>query len=519
MSVMRGLTLTEQEQGRLQVLNLVLEGGMGVKEAAGILGLSERHTWRIVGAYWREGALALAHGNRGRQPANRISEATRQQVIALARTRYAGFNHTHLTELLAERDGMTLARSTVRSILVGAGLPSPRRRRPPRHRCRRERVPREGVLVQIDGSYHDWLEGRGPWLTLLLAVDDATGTIPYALFQEREDARGYFKLLWGITQKRGVPLAVYTDLHSVFQVPRRPSETVDEWLSRKRGRTQVGRALRELGISQVFARSPEAKGRVERMAGTFQDRLVSELRMAGASTAVDANRLLREFLPRFNQRFAVPPAQAESAYRPLDASLDLGAVLCFKHSCKVAKDNTVKFRWHTLQLLPDRERPSYAGVHAEIQEHLDGKLTVSYQGRRIPTQEAPPRPGILRAINTNWNGEFSNLPRWLTDNFVCEPMHERDGTQKSSELSDMPERRPTLRQKARWEAVQEAKRRGLSKRAIARELGISRNTVKKHLAVASPPVYPPKRTEGPSGKTSQTVTSKNGLTESLVINT
>ena len=163
MSVMRGLTLTEQEQGRLQVLNLVLEGLMGVKQAAGIMGLSERHTWRIVLAYRREGAVALVHGNRGRQPTNRISEATRQKVIALARTRYTGFNHTHLTELLAEREGVTLARSTVRSILVGAGLPSPRKRRPPRHRSRRERMPREGVLVQVDGSYHDWLEGQVNW--------------------------------------------------------------------------------------------------------------------------------------------------------------------------------------------------------------------------------------------------------------------------------------------------------------------------------------------------------------------
>ena len=159
---MRGLTLTEQEQGRLPVLNLILEKLMGVGQAAGIMGLSERHTWRIVSAYRKEGPVTLAHGNRGRQPTNRTSEATRQKVIALARTRYAGFNHTHLTKLLAEREGVTLARSTVRSILVGAGLPSPRKRRPPRHRCRRE-----GVLVQIGGSYHDWLEGHGPWLRLL----------------------------------------------------------------------------------------------------------------------------------------------------------------------------------------------------------------------------------------------------------------------------------------------------------------------------------------------------------------
>lgn len=511
---MRGLTLTQEEQARLMTLNLVLEGGLGVTEAASILGMSERHTFRVLAAYRREGAVALTHGNRGREPVNRTSETICQQVITLARTRYAGFNHTHLTELLGEREGVVLARSTVRGILLEAGIPSPKRRRPPRHRCRRERMPREGVLVQIDGSYHDWLEGRGPWLTLLLAVDDATGTIPYALFQEHEDARGYFKLLWGIINLHGLPLAVYTDLHSVFQVPRRPSETVDEWLSRKRGRTQFGRAMRELGVCQVFARSPEAKGRVERMAGTFQDRLVSELRLAGASTLADANRVLKDFLPRFNERFQVPPAQAESAYRPLTESVELGSVLCFKHDCKVAKDNTVKYRWRTLQLLPDGERRSYAGVRAEVQERLDGKLAVSYQGRIIPTQEAPPRPGILRVNRTNQNNELTNLPWWLTD-LPGEAVQEESLAVELSDSTSTPQRSPTPRQKARWEAIQAARRRGLTKRAIARELGISRNTVKKYLETSSPPVATPKRKTCPIQKVSNN-TMKEGLTESLV---
>jgi len=516
MSVMKGLTLTQNEQARLKTLNLVLEGGLGVTEAATLMGLSERHTFRILSAYRREGAAAVAHGNRGRQPANRTSESVRQQVITLARTRYAGFNHTHLTEMLSKDEGVILARSTTRGILIEAGIPSPKRRRPPRHRCRRERMPREGMMLQLDGSYHDWLEGRGPWLTLLLAVDDATGAIPYALFQEHENARGYFKLLGGIIHLHGLPLAVYTDLHSVFQSSRGSSESIDEWLSEKRGQTQFGRALRELGICQIFARSPEAKGRVERMAGTFQDRLVSELRLAGASTMNDANRVLREFLPRFNEHFKVPAAQAESAYRQLDMSLDLESVLCFKHSCKVAKDNTVKYRWHTLQLIPDGERQNYAGVRAEIQEHLDGKLVVSYEGRIIPTQEAPPRPCILRATSITRNNEFANLPEWLK-RFDNEVIQEKRFIGKSSDSFDIPPRCPTLLQKARWEAVQAAKQRGLSKRAIARVLGFSRNTVKRHLKAPSPPVYPPRLKTCPNQKESERVISKEGLTKSLVI--
>ena len=184
---MGGLTLTQKEQARLQVLNGVLSYQVGVEEAAEVLGVSVRHTWRILAAYRKEGAAALAHGNRGRWPTNTLSAEIRRQVVALARQRYTKVNHTHLTELLAEREGLVVSRSTVRRLLLAAGMPSPRRRRPPRHRCRRERMPQEGMLVQIDGSWHDWLEGRGPWLSLLLAVDDATGTVPYALFREQEE--------------------------------------------------------------------------------------------------------------------------------------------------------------------------------------------------------------------------------------------------------------------------------------------------------------------------------------------
>jgi len=508
MSVMRGLTLTKQEQGRLQTLNLVLEGWMGVAGAAGILRLSERHTWRILAAYRREGVAALAHRNRGRRPANATSEETRQQVITLARTHYAGINHTHLTELLADRETLTLSRSTVRNILVGAGLASPRHRRPPRHRCRRERMPQEGVLVQMDGSYHNWMEGRGPWFTLLLSVDDATGTIPYALFREEEDAEGYFRLLWGIVQSRGVPLAVYTDRHSVFQPPRRPHETLDESLAKERGRTQVGRALSELGVCQIFARSPEAKGRIERMNGTFQDRLVSELRLAGATTIADANNVLWKFLPGFNQHFGVPPAQMERAYRPLAPGLDLAATLCFKHDCKVARDNTVRYQLRTLQLLPDAERPSYSGVRAEIQVRLDGNIVVYHQGRVIPTQEAPPRPSVFRDGNSNWSG-LTALPKWLTENGN---MDSRSCVRRPAIPLNPPPRGPTPRKVAYWKAVQTARRRGLAIQAIARKLGMSRGTVRKYLAASGPTVYS-------VGRSAYTAPSPALLTESLNTNT
>jgi transposase len=263
-----GLTLSAKEQNRLQILNGVLERHWSMQEAAPLLGVSERQGWRLLGAYRKEGARGLAHKNRGRVPPNATPDIIQRRVVALAQERYQRVNHTHLTELLAEREGLMLSRPTVRRILVRAGLSSPRQRRPPQHRCRRQRMPQEGMLLQLDGSSHAWLEDRGPWLTLLLAIDDATGTAPYALFQEQEDTRGYMSLLQGIIEGRGVPLAVYIDGHSVFQ-SRRSSWELPQ-VFRKGTETQWSRALAELGITQIPAHSPQAKGRVARANGTFQ---------------------------------------------------------------------------------------------------------------------------------------------------------------------------------------------------------------------------------------------------------
>jgi hypothetical protein len=234
--------------------------------------------------------------------------------VDLARGRYEGFNHHHLTELLAEQEGLVVSRSSVWRILTAAGLKSSRHRRPAKHRCRRERYSQEGMLLQIDGSQHDWLEGRGPYLTLVAAIDDATGTVAGAVFRDQEDAQGYFLMLREVISANGVPLALYSDRHSIFQRSPKERETLEEQLAGERQPTQFGRSLKELGIQAVFALSPQAKGRIERLFGTLQDRLVSELRLAGAATMEMANQTLQDFLPRFNVRFGVP-ASCPGAYR------------------------------------------------------------------------------------------------------------------------------------------------------------------------------------------------------------
>ncbi|MCK4417627.1 MAG: hypothetical protein KAV99_05625 [Candidatus Latescibacteria bacterium] len=196
--------MNRKEQRRLMVLNQVEVGKMISREAAELLDLSLRHMRRILAVYRKEGAAALAHGNRGRKPHNALDIGLKEQVLELAQSTYAGCNNQHFTELLAEREGIALSRSSVRRILLKAGIRSPRKRRPPKHRSCRERYPQEGMLLQTDGSHHDWLEGRGPYLTLIGAIDDATGKPPYAIFREQEDAQGYFLLLHQIAAEYGI---------------------------------------------------------------------------------------------------------------------------------------------------------------------------------------------------------------------------------------------------------------------------------------------------------------------------
>lgn len=403
------ISLNAKEQQRVMVLNRLERREVTAAEAAELVGVSVRHVRRLLARYRQEGVAAMAHGNRGRPPAHAIDPAVQAQVIALARERYAGCNHQHLTELLAEREGIMLSRPSVWRTLTGAGIRSPRRRRPPKHRLRRERYAQEGMLLQIDGSRHDWLEGRGPYLTLIGAIDDATGTVPGALFREQEDAQGYFLLLREIIEKKGVPLAVYSDKHSIFTVNPRRTETLEEELSATREPTQFGRALKELGIHSILADSPQAKGRIERGWGTFQDRLVSELRIEGARTVEEATAVLHRFLPRFNARFAVPPAQSGSAYRPLPDSMSPEDVLCFKYVRTAAADNTLRFGSEVLQLLPSPERASYARTRVTIFERIDGSLTVRHNGRTVASRKAPPAPAVLRARGGRIGNEISQL--------------------------------------------------------------------------------------------------------------
>ena len=501
---MENVTLTAKEQTRLQVLNSLLAEHMTLDQAATLMGVSPRHTRRILADYRRNGAASLAHGHRGRRPANAIPEATRSRVIHLARTVYEGANHTHLSELLSKREGLDMGRTTLRRILVNAGFSSPRRRRPPKHRVRRQRMPREGMLVQLDGSYHRWLGEDGPQFTILFAVDDATGCVLNALFCDHENTSSYFLLMQGLLRNRGIPLALYTDRHAVFKhrPEYQPAGTT----------TQFGRAMEELGTQLIFALSPQAKGRVERTAGTFQDRLITELRLAGATTVEQAKAVLQQFLPRFNRRFGAPAQCPEPAFRPMNPESRLGHILCFKHRRRVARDNTVKYYRHTLQLLPTQQRRSYAGVVVVVLEGLDGRLSLQHEGRIIASQEAPPSPASLRSPNETSpaatiptpdpDPELASKPSVAALDLPGTKPDQDEGDHAAA--IDDPDvaglrvvasrREPTFLQQERWKAVQQAKLQGMSIRRMARELGIHRDTVRRYIDADSPPTRRPPAT-------------------------
>jgi transposase len=264
------ITMSHTEQRRAWVITRLLGGELTVAEATELLGLTERSIRRLRARMEREGPAGLVHGNRGRISPRRLDAVTGRQILELAAGEYAGLNDSHLTDLLAEREGITIGRSSLRRLLREAGRPSPRKRRAPKHRSRRDRMPKEGLLLQTDGSRHDWLEDRGPRLTLVGYIDDATGRVTGAVFRDQEDSAGYLEALATTIRHYGVPGAIYHDRHTIFEPPEAEPLTLEEQLVDARVPTQLGRTFLELGIGSVKARSPQAKGRIERLRGTQQ---------------------------------------------------------------------------------------------------------------------------------------------------------------------------------------------------------------------------------------------------------
>ena len=375
-------TLTMKDEKRLKIIQRVFRGELTMVQAAVVLGISERQSYRIKARVKTGGAKGVVYGNRGRPCKRKIKDKTVKRILELARGKYKDFNDHHLTEKLESEEKIELSREKVRRILRAHGIASPKKRRGIKHRSRRERRAAEGMMLQVDGSPHNWLEGRGPRLCLIGAIDDATGKVVGAFFQQAESSWAYFTLFSSIFRQHGLPQSIYSDRHSVFWTDREP--TVDEQLVNKRPTTEVGRGLEQLGVTLILAGSPQAKGRIERLWGTFQDRLVSELRLAGAKTPPQAQAVLDRYLPVHNRRFSKPARNAEPAWRKVSA-LQIQQALCFKERRTVAKDNTVTFDATVFQIPKLSAFRSHANKRIDVHVLLDGAVEFFYQKEKIAT--------------------------------------------------------------------------------------------------------------------------------------
>lgn len=384
--------MAEWQWKRWDVVQRVMAGKLTMPQASEILRLSLRQVRRLRRRAEREGRQAVVHGNRGRAPAHRISDATRAQILALRRTTYRDFNDTHFAEKLAREDPpIAVSARTVRRVLRAAGIGSVWRRRPRQHHRRRDRKPQRGLMLLWDGSRHAWLEDRGPVLTLVGAIDDASSELlPGAHFVTQECAAAYLQLLQTVATECGLPASIYMDQHGALK------RNDDHWTlaEERRGRqdpTQVGQALAALGITPIYALTPQAKGRVERLWGTLQDRLVSELRLAGATTAAEATAVLAQYRLAHNARFAVPPIDTAPAWRPVHATLDLSRVCSFRYDATVLKDNTVRLSGLVFDIPPGPRRRSYADTRVEVRQLLDGSWRIYDGDRVIATAPATPQ--------------------------------------------------------------------------------------------------------------------------------
>jgi len=374
--------LSQKELTRYSVIENTIEGYLNVDEAREQLHLSRRQVFRLKRKLKEKGIEGLIHGNRGRASPRRVEDYLRDTIDYLYRGKYDGFNISHFTEMLAERERIFISRETVRGILLEKGSYE-KKKRYPKHRSFREPMPKEGMMLQFDTSDHDWLEGRGPKIKLIAGIDDATKDVPYALFALKDSAEKNMTTSKEIIKRKGIPLSLYVDKDSKFITTRHGGLYVN--IKEDQEKTQMQRAWEELGINVIFAESPQAKGRIERLWGTFQDRLISELRLEGISSLEEANEYLDSvFLPKYNKKFTRKPKVKEVAYRPIPQGMDLDRILCIKEKRRVQGDHTISYKGRRYQILPTETRFGFAKAKVEVQKHLDGTIHIFYKGEELP---------------------------------------------------------------------------------------------------------------------------------------
>jgi transposase len=384
-------TLSQEEHDRLLIIRKVMKREMSQVEAADLLNISDRWVRVLIGKVKESGFKGLAHGNRGRRSPRRMSGSEEERISGIIRDKYWDFGPTFASEKLWERDRIKVSKEKLRQVMIGAGIWRARHRRGEVHQWR-ARKPFAGELVQMDGSHHDWLEGRGPKLVLMGYIDDATNTA-CGRFYDYEGVEPAMDSLEAYIRLYGVPRALYLDKLSTYKATR--PANLEELLRGEEAQTQFERAGKELGINIIHADSPQAKGRIERGFGTLQDRLVKELRLAGVCTKDEANRFLVSYWPIHNRRFSVPAKRPDDLHRPLPKGLDLRDIFCLKGSRTINDGYLVRWKGRLLVIA----NPCIAMKRRQTQvlEHFDGSLVIRFNGRNLDYREVKeikpePRP-------------------------------------------------------------------------------------------------------------------------------
>lgn len=379
---MKGIiSMSIKETERVSILDKLMGKELKQKHAAKMLNLSVRQVQRLVKRYKRLGAAGIPHQLRGTFSNHRISRDEINRVLGIIQTQYADFGVTLAHEKLTDHHAVTFSREALRKAMIKAGLWTVKQRKYVALHQMRERRSCEGELVQLDGSPHDWFEGRSDKCTLLVFIDDATGKLKHLQFVISESTQAYFAATKEYLLRYGKPLAFYLDKHGVFRVNTTKAQTAA--VEDSNGRIQFGSAMAELSIELIFANSPQAKGRVERVNQTLQDRLVKEMRLSGINAMEQGNRYLPEFIAAFNAKFAVVPKDKTNLHRPLSPDEDLDTILCEQHKRVLSRQLTLSFENRIYQI--KTKRPTYAMRYAPVvvRRNMQNKITIEYAGKQL----------------------------------------------------------------------------------------------------------------------------------------
>jgi len=374
--------MSQKQLNRYLVLTKLIDGHITVKEAAECLGLCERQILRLKKGVQNQGASFLVHKNKGKKPQHAISDQTAQQIIDLKKSdTYKDANFLHFQEMLAEYEQISISYSALYSLLKKSGFQSPKKRRRFKPHRTRKRRPQEGLLIQMDASPHDWF-GTGEKFSLHGGIDDATGKVVALYLAKNECLQGYFEVMRSMLKNFGIPVSIYSDGHTIFKSPLKDKLSIEEQLAGKRiSPTQFGRAMEELGVTIITARSPQAKGRVERLWETLQSRLPVEFKRNNVTTLDEANAFLSKYIHKFNKQFAVEPENTECAFRPVPSSLCIDHILCIVKQRTFDNGGVFSFYSKHFKIIQSKELPPLpksARVDVLISPHFGVK--VSYRG-------------------------------------------------------------------------------------------------------------------------------------------